>query len=103
MFIIQLEGADKGFFQFRQEMQGPAQKSHVSANRLSTGKARNRLVDDCLENGSRQVFLGRAFIDERLDVGLGKYAASGGNGVECFGGILRMESMTGTNLSMRVS
>ena len=34
------------------------------------------LIDDCLENGRCQIFDGCTFVDQRLDICLGEYAAS---------------------------
>ncbi len=58
-------------------MQRAAEKCDMPADRFAAGQTADRLIDHCLENGSGQVFFGRAFIDKRLDVGFGKYAASG--------------------------
>ena len=56
----------------------------MTADRLTTCQSGNSLVHHSLENRSRQVFLGSAFVDQRLDIGLGKYAAAGRDGVEGF-------------------
>ena len=63
-------------------MQRAAEKDHMAADRLSAGKTGDRLVDDGLENGSRKVFFCRTLIDQRLDIGLRKYAAARSNGIE---------------------
>ena len=49
----------------------------MTADRLTAGKTGNGLVDNRLENGGRQVFLGGSFVDEGLDICLGKYTTSG--------------------------
>ena len=53
-------------------------------DRFTTCQSGNGLVHHSLKNRSGQVFLGSAFVDQRLDIGLGKYAAAGRDGVEGF-------------------
>ena len=77
----ELQGADKGFFQLRQKMQGAAQKCHTPPDGLAAGKAGDGLIDHGLKNGSGQVGGGRALVDERLNVGFRKHAAAGGDGI----------------------
>jgi len=78
----QTEGADKGIAQFWKEMERPAKEGHVSADGLSAGQAADGLVHHCLENGGGQIFSGGALVNQGLDIGLGKYAAAGGDGVD---------------------
>ena len=82
MLVVQLQGADEGRLQFRQEMKGAAQEGHVSPDGLAAGQAADGLVDDSLKNRRGQVFLGRALVDQWLNIGFGKYAAAGGDGVK---------------------
>ena len=77
VLFIELERADKSLLEFCEEMQGAAQERDVAAYGFAAGKAAYGLVDDGLENGRRKIFLGGAFVDQGLDVGLGKNAASG--------------------------
>ena len=63
-------------------MERSAQESYIAADRLAAGQAADGLVYDRLKNGSRQILAGRPFIDQRLDVGLGEYAAAGGDGID---------------------
>ena len=81
-FRGQLQGADKGLFQLRQEVQGAAQEGHAALDGLAAGETGNGLIDHRLENGGGQIRLGRALVDERLDVGFGEHAAPGGDGVD---------------------
>ena len=76
LVVGELERLDEPFSQFGQERQRAAQERHVSLDPVSAGQSADGLVDDRLENGGRQVFDRRAFIDERLDIRLGKYAAA---------------------------
>ena len=78
----ELQGADKGFFQLRQEMQGAAQKCHTPPDGLAAGKAGDGLIDHGLKNGCGQVGGGRALVDEGLNIGFRKHAAAGGNGID---------------------
>ena len=84
VFVIQLESTDKRFSQFREEMKRSTEESNMSADWFSAGKTTDGLVDDCLENRSRQVFFGSTVIDQRLDICLGKYATAGCNRIKCF-------------------
>lgn len=45
----------------------------MSADRFTTGKSTDRLIDNRLENRGRQIFASCTLIDERLDICLGKY------------------------------
>ena len=63
-------------------MKRSSQKCHMSADRLSAGQAADGLIDHCLENGCRKILLGRAVVDQRLNVRLRKYAAAGRNGIQ---------------------
>ena len=80
-FLRQLQGPDEGLFQFRQEMQGAAQKGHLAPDGFAAGQARNGLVHHGLENGGCQVSAAGALVDQGLNVGFGKDAAAGGDGV----------------------
>ena len=82
VLVIQLQGADESRPQFREEMERSAQERHMSADRFAAGQSADGLVDHRLEDGCRQVFFGRAVVDQRLDVGLGKYTAARRDGVE---------------------
>ena len=56
----------------------------MSTDRFTTGKTTDGLVNYCLENRSRQVFLGGALVDQGLDIRLCKYTAASGDGVHGF-------------------
>ena len=58
----------KAASQLGEEMKRTAQESDMSADRLAAGQAADGLVDNRLENGGGQVFLGRALVDQRLDI-----------------------------------
>ena len=76
VFVIQFQGADKAAFKFGKEVKRTTEKGNVTADRLTAGKTADGLVYHCLENRSRQIFSGSTFIDQRLDIGLGKYTAT---------------------------
>ncbi len=64
-------------------MQRASQEGYVSPDGLSAGKAADGLVYHCLEDGGGQVFLGGPFVDQGLDIRFCKYAAAGGDGIDC--------------------
>ena len=49
-------------------MQRTTKKCDMTADRFSAGQSTDGLVDNCLENRSRQVFFGSTIVDQRLDV-----------------------------------
>ena len=55
----------------------------MSADRFAAGKTADRLIDNCLENRSRQIFSGSTFVDQGLDICFGKYTASCSDRVDC--------------------
>ena len=65
-------------------MKRAAQKGDMSADWLTAGKSAYRLVDHSLKNGSGEILFGGSFINKGLNVGFGKYTASGGYGVQGF-------------------
>ena len=82
MFIIQLQGSDKSSLQLRKEVKRPAKEGNVSADRFTAGKTRNGLVDNCLENGGRKVFLSCSVVDQWLDICLCENTAACRNGIK---------------------
>ena len=56
----------------------------MTADRLTACQTGDGLVHHSLENRSGQVFLGSTFVDQWLDISLGKYTTAGSNGVERF-------------------
>ena len=79
---VQLQRADKGSLQLRQEVERTAQERHMSPDGFAAGQAGDSLIDHRLKDGGSQIFLCGAFIDQRLNVRLCKHSASGGNGIE---------------------
>ena len=57
-------------------MQRTSEKRHASTDRLSAGKAGDRLVHDCLKNRCRKIRFGCPFIDQGLNICFRKYAAA---------------------------
>ena len=78
----QVQRADEGLFQLRQEVQRAAEERDAAADGLAAGKAGDGLVDDGLKDGGGQIRQRCALVDERLDVRLGEHAAARGDGVE---------------------
>ena len=81
MLLIEVQGPDVGFPQLVEEVQRASEERDVSADRFAAGQSRDGLVADRLENGRREVFPGRAVVDQRLDVRFRKDAAAGGDGI----------------------
>ncbi len=67
-------------------MQRSAQKRNVSADRLSAGESAYGLINDRLEDRSRDVASFRAVVKQRLNVAFRENAAAGGYRVN--GGVL---------------
>ena len=78
----QVQRADEGLFELRQEVQRAAEEGDAAADGLAAGKAGDGLVDDGLKNGGRQIGQRCALVDEGLDVRLGEHAAARGDGIE---------------------
>ena len=56
----------------------------MSADRLAACQSGDGLVHHSLKNGGGEVLTGRAVVDERLDIGLCKHTAAGGDGIKRF-------------------
>ena len=82
VFVIQLQRADESFPQFGEEVKRTAKERHMSTDRFTAGKTADGLVYHCLEDRRRKVFLGGSFVDQRLNVRLGKHTAAGRDGIE---------------------
>ena len=82
MLLIQLQRADKSLPQLGEEVERSAQESHMPADRFAAGQAADSLVDHSLEDRNRKILLRSAFIDQRLDIRLGKHTAAGRDGVD---------------------
>ena len=52
VFLIQLQSTDKGLSQFGQKVKRTTQECNMSTDGFSTGKTRDGLVYNCLENRS---------------------------------------------------
>jgi hypothetical protein len=52
-----------------------AKEGNITANWLAAGKTADGLINYCLEDRSGEVFLGCTVVDERLNIGFGKYTA----------------------------
>ena len=48
----------------------------MTADRFTAGKTGDRLVDNRLENRGGKIFLCSTVVDQRLDIGFGKYTTS---------------------------
>ena len=79
---FQAERLDEQPARLGKEVEGTAQERHRAADGLPARQARDGLVHHRLEDAGRNVFPARPFVDERLDVRLGKDAASRRDGVD---------------------
>ena len=77
-----LQRADKSLLQLSQKVKRTAQEGNTATDRLSAGKAGDRLVDHCLKNGHCQISLGCPFINQRLNIAFCENAAAGSNRVD---------------------
>ena len=78
----QAKGADKGFFQLRQEVERSAEKRDAAPDGLSTGQAGDGLIHHRLEDRGSQIRRGGSLVNEGLDVRFGEHAAARGDGIE---------------------
>ena len=63
-------------------MQRPSKENHRRLNRRSARESAHRLVDHGAIDTGSNIFTGYTLIDQRLNIRLGKHAASGSNGVD---------------------
>ena len=57
-------------------------KCHIAPDWFTTGKTADGLIHNSLENGCCQVRLGCTFVDQGLNVGFGKYTATGSDRID---------------------
>ena len=63
VFVVQIQGADKSSLELGKEVKRTSEESYVTADRLTTGKTADRLIDHCLENGGREILSGSTLVD----------------------------------------
>ena len=81
VFICNVQGFLETLTQHGLEGEGTAEEGHFAVDRTAAGEARNGLVYHGLENGQGNILMGNAFVQKGLDIGLCKYTAAGGNGI----------------------
>ena len=81
IFISDVQGLLEPFAESGLESERPAEEGHFSVHRPPAGETGNSLVHHGLEDGKGDIFMGNAFIQESLDIGLRKNAAAGSDGV----------------------
>ena len=74
--------AVEGFAQLAHEKQRAAEKHDGAFDRPTACQSGDGLGGDGLEDGRGEVRLGRAIVDERLEVGLGEHTATGGDRIQ---------------------
>ncbi len=82
VFGRKAERQDEAFAQFRQKVQGAAQKGDLAPDGAATGQPADGLIDDGLNDGGGEVFAGRALVEQGHHVRLGEDAAARGDGVD---------------------
>ena len=82
MLVIQFKCPDERRLKFCQKVQRTAEKRNMAPDRFAAGQTGDGLDNDCLEDGSGQVFPGGTFIDQRLDIGFREDTASCGYSVK---------------------
>ena len=86
MFLIKLKRLIETLAQLRQVLQRTTQERNITPDGTSACKTRDSLRHHRLKNGSSNVFLQRAFVQQRLHVGFRENAAAACNGIN--GGVL---------------
>ena len=76
LIVLEPDGLDEPLSQFGQERQRSAQERDMPLDAVPAGQTADGLVDDRLEDRRRQVLHGRAFVDQRLNIGLREHAAA---------------------------
>ena len=82
VLVVQVKRDVEATAQLREVLQRSAEKRDVAADRVTTSQARNGLVCNGLEDGSRDVGRSSALVEQRLNVGLSKNAAARCNWVD---------------------
>ena len=82
VLLVQVEREVEAVTQLGEVLQRAAQEGDVAANGTAARQARDGLGHDGLEDGSGDVLGAGALVEQRLHVGLGKYAAAAGDGID---------------------
>ena len=82
VLLVQVERKVEAVAQLGEVLQRAAQEGDVAADGTAARQARDGLGHDGLEDGSGHVLGAGAFVEQRLDVGLGKDAAAAGDWID---------------------
>ena len=82
VFLVQVEREVEAVAQLGEVLQRAAQEGDVAADGTAARQARDGLGHDGLEDGGGHVLGTGALVEQRLHVGLGKYAAATGDGID---------------------
>ena len=82
VLLVQVEREVEAVAQLGEVLQRAAQEGDVAADGTAARQARDSLGHDSLEDGGRHVLGAGAFVEQRLDVGLGKDAAAAGDWID---------------------
>ena len=82
VLLVQVEREIEAVAQFGEILQRAAQEGDVAANGTAARQTRDGLGHDGLEDGGGHVLGAGALVEQRLHVGLGKNAATAGDGID---------------------
>ena len=82
VLLVQVEREVEAVAQLGEVLQRAAQEGDVATDGTAARQARDGLGHDSLEDGGGHVLGTGALVEQRLHVGLGKYAAAAGDGID---------------------
>ena len=101
VLLVQVERDVEAVAQLGEVLQRAAEEGHVAADGMAAGKAGDGLVGHGLEDGGGHVGRGGTLVEQRLDIGLGKDAAAGGDGVDLRGVLGELVQAGGIGVQQR--
>ena len=87
VLVVELQRLPERLPEPLQKVQRAAQKEHRTLDAPPLREARDRLIDDRLQDGGGDVRLARPLVEEGLDIRLREHAAAGSDGIDA----LRLE------------
>ena len=101
MGLVQLQRFVEALAQLGKVLQRAAQERDVAADGPAARQAGDGLRDHRLEDGRGDVLLARAFVEQRLDVGLREHAAAAGDGIDGGGALGQFVQAAGIGIQKR--
>ena len=81
MLIVQLQRLAEAILETLKEKQRAAEEKDITSDLASLRQTTQSLVNNRLENGSRNIFLASTLVEQRLNIGLCENAAARSDGV----------------------